>query len=301
MANTGSQPAVSLGEAIRRQRVRTVLTTLRRAPLVPTLVLATILIAASFAPFIAPHSPTQQNLSNSLSPPVWHSEGSWNYPLGTDKLGRDILSRIMHGAQVSLSLSLLVIFIGGSAGTLLGLLSGYMGGRVDTIIQRGVEAILSLPLILVALVFVFRFGTSFNSVLFILSPFLAARFIRMVRGESLSVRERDFVALGRVVGTPTYRILWKHILPNVMNTVIVVATLEVGNLILLESTLSFLGVGVPPPRPAWGLMVADGRDFIATKYWLSLFPGLAILATVLSLNLFGDWLRDIMDPRLRQL
>ena len=281
--------------------MRGVLTTLWRAPLVPTLVLATILIAAIFAPLIAPHSPTQQVLSNSLNPPVWHSEGSWSYPLGSDKLGRDILSRLMYGAQVSLSLSLLIILVGGSAGTLLGLLSGYMGGRVDTAIQRGVEAILSLPLILVALIFVFRCGSSFSSVLLILSPFVAARFIRMVRGESLSVRERDFVALARVVGTPTYKILWKHILPNVMNTVVVVATLEVGYLILLESTLSFLGVGVPPPRPAWGLMVSDGRDFIATKYWLSLFPGLAILATVLSLNLFGDWLRDIMDPRLRQL
>lgn len=301
MAQSATQAQVALEEIIWRQRVRGTLDIVRRMPVVPTLILLTLLVSAAFAPFIAPHEPTKQNLSASLTPPVWHPEGNWSYPLGTDKLGRDMLSRLMHGARVSVSLSLLVILLGGTAGTALGLLSGYMGGKTDAVIQRGVEAILALPLILVALVFVFKFGTSFSSVLFILSPFLAARFIRMVRGESLSVRERDFVALSRVIGTPTYKIMWKHMLPNVFNTIIVVATLEVGHLILLESSLSFLGVGVPPPRPAWGLMVSDGRDFIATKYWLSLLPGLAILATVLSLNLFGDWLRDTFDPVRRQL
>ena len=160
---------------------------------------------------------------------------------------------------------------------------------------------MALPTILVALVFVFTFGASFTSVMFVLSPFLAARFIRIIRGETLTVRERDYVAIAQVIGSPTYRILWRHILPNVFNTVIVLATLEVGHLILLESSLSFLGVGVPPPNPAWGLMVSDGREFITSAYWITLFPGLAILATVLSLNLFGDWLRDTLDPRRRQL
>jgi peptide/nickel transport system permease protein len=167
--------------------------------------------------------------------------------------------------------------------------------------QRGIEVILALPTILVALVLVFAIGRSFESVILILSPFLAARFARIVRGETLSVRERDFVSIAKVIGTPAWMIMLRHILPNVFNTVIVLATLEVGHLILLESSLSFLGVGVPPPQPAWGLMVADGREFLTSAYWITLFPGLFILAAVLSVNLFGDWLRDTLDPRRRQL
>ena len=221
--------------------------------------------------------------------------------LGTDKLGRDILSRLIRGARVSLSLSLFVIGLGGGVGVALGLISGYAGGKVDAVMQRGIEVILAMPTILVALVFVFAVGRSFESVILILSPFLAARFARIVRGETLSVRERDFVAIAKVIGTPTWMILLRHILPNVFNTIIVLATLEVGHLILLESSLSFLGVGVPPPQPAWGLMVADGREFLTSAYWITLFPGLCILAAVLSLNLFGDWLRDTLDPRRRQL
>ena len=183
----------------------------------------------------------------------------------------------------------------------VGLISGYAGGKLDAVLQRGIEVILAMPTILVALVFVFAVGRSFESVILILSPFLAARFARIVRGETLSVRERDFVAIAKVIGTPTWMILLRHILPNVFNTIIVLATLEVGHLILLESSLSFLGVGVPPPQPAWGLMVADGREFLTSAYWITLFPGLCILAAVLSLNLFGDWLRDTLDPRRRQL
>ena len=212
-----------------------------------------------------------------------------------------MLSRIIHGTRVSLSLSIAVILLGGTAGTFFGLASGFLGGKTDAVVQRGVEAILALPLILVALVFMSAFGTSFTNVIFILSPFVAARFARMVRGEALVIKELDYVSLARVIGSPTHRIVVKHILPNVFNTVVVLSTLEVGHLILVESSLSFLGVGIPPPRPAWGLMVADGRDFIQSHYWLTLFPGLAILASVMCLNLFGDWLRDTLDPRRRQL
>jgi peptide/nickel transport system permease protein len=236
-----------------------------------------------------------------LTPPVWQEGGTSEYLLGTDKLGRDILSRIIHGSRLSLSLSLIVIMLGGSVGVILGLISGYVGGVVDGIIQRIVEAMLALPTILVALVFVFTFGFGFWNVIFILSPFIAARFARMVRGETLSVKERDYVAIAKVIGTNRALIIARHVFPNVANTVIVLATLEVGHLILVESSLSFLGVGIPPPNPAWGLMVAEGREYIATAYWISLIPGLAILATVLSLNLFGDWLRDILDPRRKQL
>ncbi|MFQ6026468.1 MAG: ABC transporter permease [Dehalococcoidia bacterium] len=300
MADASTQLVVTT-TPIWRQRLNGVASGLWRAPKVPTAVLGVLLVFALFGPWIAPHDPVAVDLANSFAPPAWHDTGTFSNLLGTDKLGRDILSRLMRGARVSLSLSLVIIGVGGGAGVILGLISGYSGRKVDAVIQRGVEVILAMPTILVALVFVFTVGRSFESVMFILSPFLAARFTRIVRGETLSVRERDFVAIAQVIGTPTWMILFKHILPNVFNTIIVLATLEVGHLILLESSLSFLGVGVPPPHPAWGLMVADGREFISSAYWITLFPGLAILAAVLSLNLFGDWLRDTLDPRRRQL
>ncbi len=299
MANTTMQ----IGEPASAwsARFRSSLNWARRVPKIPTAVLLVLMIFAIFGQWIAPHSPVAVDMANSFAPPVWHEEGTANNLLGTDKLGRDILSRLIRGARVSLSLSLFVIALGGGVGVALGLVSGYAGGKVDAVMQRGIEVILAMPTILVALVFVFAVGRSFESVILILSPFLAARFARIVRGETLSVRERDFVAIAKVIGTPAWVILLRHILPNVFNTIIVLATLEVGHLILLESSLSFLGVGVPPPQPAWGLMVADGREFLTSAYWITLFPGLCILAAVLSLNLFGDWLRDTLDPRRRQL
>ena len=274
---------------------------LKRAPKIPTVILGILLAFGLFGQWIAPHDPITIDLAKSFTPPAWHEGGSISNLLGTDKLGRDILSRVIIGSRVSLALSLTIIALGCGVGVILGLVSGYSGRKVDSLIQRGVEVILAMPTILVALVFVFTVGRSFESVMFILSPFLAARFTRIVRGETLSIRERDFVAVAKVIGTPAWMILLRHILPNVFNTVIVLATLEVGHLILLEASLSFLGVGVPPPHPAWGLMVAGGREFISSAYWIALFPGLAILFAVLSINLFGDWLRDTLDPRRRQL
>ena len=282
-------------------RLIAMLSGLRRAPKIPTVILGILLAFGLFGQWLAPHDPIAIDLAKSFTPPVWHAEGSASNLLGTDKLGRDILSRVIIGSRVSLALSLTIIGLGGGVGVILGLISGYSGRKVDSLIQRGVEVILAMPTILVALVFVFTVGRSFESVMFILSPFLAARFTRIVRGETLSIRERDFVAVAKVIGTPAWMILLRHILPNVFNTVIVLATLEVGHLILLEASLSFLGVGVAPPHPAWGLMVAGGREFISSAYWIALFPGLAILFAVLSINLFGDWLRDTLDPRRRQL
>jgi peptide/nickel transport system permease protein len=303
MAESTEQPAavVQVQTVPLRRRVLSAAAALKRAPLVPSIILGMLIAFALFAPLIAPHNPTKTDIMNNLQAPAWHSDGSWSNILGTDQLGRDVLSRIIHGSRVSLALSLLVISIGGGAGVVFGMVSGYMGGRVDALVQRGVEAVLALPLILVALAFVFTFGFSFSNVIFILCPFVAARFARMVRGETLSVKERDYIAVARVIGSPTHRIVIKHILPNLFNTVVVLATLEVGHIILVESSLSFLGVGIPPPKPAWGLMVAEGRQYITSSYWITLFPGLAIVATVLSLNLFGDWLRDTLDPRRRQL
>jgi peptide/nickel transport system permease protein len=277
------------------RRILTAAAALRRAPVVPLIVIGMLLACVAFAPLIATHDPVKNDIFDNLAPP------SSAHFLGTDTLGRDVYSRIVYGSRISLALSLLVIIIGGGAGALLGMGSGYLGGRADAIVQRGVEAILALPLILVALSFVFTFGFSFWNVMFILCPFVAARFARIVRGEVLSVRERDYVALAKVIGSPTPRIVFKHIMPNVFNTIVVLATLEVGHIILVESSLSFLGVGIPPPNPAWGLMVSEGRQYITSAYWITLFPGLAILATVLSLNLFGDWLRDTLDPRRRHL
>jgi peptide/nickel transport system permease protein len=270
-------------------------------PVIPIFILGTLTLAALLAPIVAPHDPLAVNLSNALAPPFYQEGGSIEYPLGTDKLGRDILTRVIYGGQVSLLLAFSVLLIGGTVGIVLGLLSGYVGGRSDSVIQRGVEAILSLPTIMVALVFVFVLGQSFASVVLILAPFIAASFARMVRGEAMTVRNMNYVALARVAGASHTRIIARHIMPNVAGTIIVIATLEVGALILVEASLSFLGVGVPPPTPAWGLMVDDGREYLTTRYWLSLFPGLAIVVTVLSINWIGDWLRNVLDPKRQEL
>jgi len=274
-----------------------VITASRRVPVIPLGLLGLLGLSALFAPIVAPHPPLEINLASALVPPFYHDGGSLTYPLGTDQLGRDILSRVIYGGRISILLAVGVICIGGTVGTLLGLMSGYRGGRTDSIVQRGVEATLSLPTIMVAIVFVYVIGQSIAAVVLILSPFIAASFARMVRGETLSVRNMQYVLLARVAGASHARILYRHILPNVAGTIIVLATLEVGSLILVEATLSFLGVGIPPPMPAWGLMVDSGRDFITTRYWLALFPGLAIVLTVLSINWIGDWLRNVLDPK----
>ncbi len=285
-----------LGSAVTAS-ARSVIGNTRRLPLIPLAILFALIVSAIFADLLAPHDPLQVNLMNALAPPFYHQGGSWEYPLGTDELGRDILSRLMYGGRVSLLLATSVIVIGSFIGIPLGLLSGYVGGMTDAIIQRFVEAILSLPTIMVALVFVFVIGQTYASIVLILSPFVAAEIARMVRGDALAIRRSNYVSLARVAGASHLRVILRHILPNVAGTIIVVATLQVGALILVEASLSFLGVGVPPPTPAWGLMIDGGREYVATKYWLSLFPGLAIVLTVLSINWIGDWLRNVLDPR----
>jgi peptide/nickel transport system permease protein len=274
----------------------------KRYPLVPIALLTFLLvIPAVFAPLIAPYDPLKGSLANRLKPPVWQQGGSIDYPLGTDKLGRDLLSRIIYGARVSLAVSLAAIVVGGVFGTALGLMSGYFGGRVDAVIMRLVDISLSFPTILVALVLVAALGPSFGTVISVVVVFLWARYARLVRGETLSIKERDFIARARVAGASHTRIMSRYIFPNVVNSLVVLATLQVGYVILLESTLSFLGAGLPRPTPAWGLMIADGRELIVTAWWVSMFPGLAIMLTVLALNLLGDWLRDHLDPKLRNV
>ena len=227
--------------------------------------------------------------------------GSTKFLLGTDVLGRDILSRIIFGARISLIVAAVTLGVGGGIGVAVGLLSGYYGGWLDELLMRLVDIILSLPLILVALVLVVAIGQSFEMIIVVLALWIWPRFARMVRGEVLQLKTLDYVALARVAGASTTRILFVHLFPGTINTLIVVATLQVGIVILVEATLSFLGAGVPPPDPAWGSMVADGRDRLVDAWWVATMPGIAILITVMSLNLFGDWLRDTLDPKLRQM
>ncbi|PKB59027.1 MAG: hypothetical protein BZY83_04075 [SAR202 cluster bacterium Casp-Chloro-G2] len=229
-------------------------------------------------------------------------EGSTKFLLGTDQLGRDVLSRVIYGARISLIVSIVTLGVGGSIGVAMGLAAGWYGGFIDEFLMRLVDIKLAIPLILIALVLVITLGQSLWIIVTVLCLFIWPRFARQVRGEVLQLKHMDYVSLAKVSGASTVRILFIHIFPGTINTLIVVATLQVGIVILLESTLSFLGAGVPPPTPAWGSMVSDGRDKLAGGvWWISTFPGLAIMITVVSLNLFGDWLRDTLDPRLRQL
>ena len=275
---------------------------LRRYPVIPVAVLLIVLvIPALFAELIAPHDPIDGNLRARLLPPAWTDGGDWSYPLGSDRQGRDILSRMIFGARTAALVSLAALAVGGIVGSVLGLVAGYFGSWWDHVIMRLVDINLSLPLILLALVLVVLFEPGTATTVAVVALLLWSRYARQVRAEVLTLKEMDFVARARVAGASNFRIVFRHILPNVFNTIIVLATLQVGNVILLEASLSFLGAGIPPPNPAWGVMVAEGRDFIVTSWWLSVIPGLAIMFTVLSMNLLGDWLRDYLDPKLRQL
>ena len=296
---------VSVTQSLPEQRsgALALLQQVRRYPLIPIAILLIFLvIPAIFADWIAPYDPvTGGSLKERLMPPVGLEGGSWAHPLGTDRLGRDMLSRIIHGARISLAVSLVSIMVGGLVGTTLGLLAGYFGGWWDHIIMRMVDVKLSLQSILIALVLVAIFGPSFGTVILVVALLLWTRYARLVRGETLALKSKDFVLRARVSGASTFRIITRHIFPNVVNTIIVLATLEIGQVILLESTLSFLGAGIPRPNPAWGLMVADGRGLIVTNWWVFFFPTIAIVLTVLSMNLLGDWLRDRLDPKLRNV
>jgi peptide/nickel transport system permease protein len=250
---------------------------------------------------LTPYSPTDVVLPERLRPPCWEQGGSLAHPLGTDPLGRDLLARMIYGARVSLAVGCLGLILGGGVGASLGLLAGYAGGRVDTFLMRVTDTTLSFPIILFAILLVVVLGSSLLTVVLAIALVLWARFARVIRGEVLSLRERDFVAQARIAGSSPERIIVVHLFPNVLNTLVVLLSLQVGWVIIVEASLSFLGAGVPPPTPTWGAMIAEGRDYIASAWWVSFFPGLAILLTVLAFNLFGDWLRDALDPTIRQM
>ena len=274
---------------------------LGRWPVVSLVILAVLVITGVFAPLIAPKDPVFADLRDRNAPPFWHEQGSGKYILGADYLGRDILSRVIHGARISLVVAAVSLSGGLLVGTSLGLVSGYVGGHADELIMRIVDVTQAIPYILIALVVVIVLGQSFPVLLGILAFSTWGAFARQVRAETLALREMDYVALARVAGASSFRIMYRHILPGTANTIIVISTLRVGFLILLEATLSYLGAGIPPPTPAWGAMIADGRDYLATAWWVAFFPGVAIFLVVMALNFIGDWTRDRFDPRLRQL
>jgi peptide/nickel transport system permease protein len=274
---------------------------LRRYPIFPMFILSVMLFLGIFGPTLAPHDPERANIRQLRVPPVWIEGGSFDNVLGTDEVGRDVFSRVMHGARISLMVAGVSVTVGFLAGTSLGLISGYYGGYVDEIIMRIVDVWNALPFLMVALVAVIIFQPSVQLVLVLLALIAWAGFVRVVRAQVLTLRGLEYVQHARVSGARTRRIIWRHIFPGVINTAIVVATLNVGGLILAEASLSFLGAGIPRPTPAWGLMVADGKDWLTSAWWISVFPGIAIFLTVMSLNFMGDWMRDRFDPRLRQL
>ena len=279
----------------------------RNWPVIPILIIGALLACAVFAPLIANRDPYRGDLFYRNYPPFWNNEFYEANPdeprfiLGTGPQGRDVFSRVVYGARISMTVAAIVLTAGAVGGTVIGLISGYFGGNIDEILMRLVDLTFAVPFILVALVVVIVLGPSLTIIIVLLVAFSWGVFARQVRGETLVLREQDYVSMAKVHGaTPSY-ILYKHLLPGVFNTLMVVASLRVGTLILTESVLSYLGVGVPPPTPAWGAMVADGRDYISSAWWVTFFPGLAIFLTVLAFNFLGDWLRDKLDPRLRQL
>jgi peptide/nickel transport system permease protein len=281
---------------------RFALSRLEGFPLLPALILAGIALLAMFANVLAPYDPEVGNLVARFRPPAWQAAGSAEYLLGTDHLGRDILSRLIYGARVSMVVGFTAVIVAGVIGTGLGIVSGYLGGWVDQVIMRVTDTWLALPALTFAIFLAAIVGPSEMNIVIILGAVYWTRYARVIRGEVLSLKEREFVKLAIVAGCSKRTIMTRHILPNVLNSAIVLGTLMLGVVIVTEAALSFLGVGVPPPKPAWGLMLSDGkRGMMVGYWWLTVLPGTCIMLMVLSANLLGDWLRDKLDPQLRQL
>jgi peptide/nickel transport system permease protein len=271
-------------------------------PWIPVIIISVIALVAIFADAIAPYNPEIGVLGDRFRPPAWQAGGSQAHLLGTDHVGRDVLSRLIFGARVSMVVGFTAVIVAGIIGTGLGILSGYLGGWVDQVIMRITDTWLALPALTFAIFLAAVVGPSMWNIVIILAAVYWTRYARVIRGEVLSLRERDFVRLAIVAGCSKKTIMRRHILPNVVNSAIVLGTLMLGVVIVTEAALSFLGVGVPPPKPAWGLMLADGKKGLMAGYWwLTVLPGLCIMFMVLSANLIGDWLRVKLDPQLRQL
>jgi peptide/nickel transport system permease protein len=302
--SNGSMSLEIVGAASERQSrwdVRRILRELVRnkAALLGLVILTVITAAAILAPVVAPVDPLVQDVEMRLKPPGWTLAEGRTSLLGTDHLGRDILSRLIFGARISLIIGLSAVSVAGTLGTLIGLVAGYRGGRIDDLCMRMTDTMLAMPFILLALAVIAVLGPSLRNIILVLGITSWVSYARVVRAEVLTLRTREFVSAAKALGGGGPRIVFQHLLPNVLTPVIVIATLEVARMIILESALSFLGLGVQPPTPTWGGMLADGRAYVTTAWWLATFPGLAIMVTVLGINLLGDWLRDILDPRLQ--
>jgi ABC-type dipeptide/oligopeptide/nickel transport system permease subunit len=264
-------------------------------------ILVFVLVAVAVtAPLIAPHGPNVQDLFKALQPPAWHENGSIEFPLGTDQFGRDIFSRIVFGARVTLVAAFFAALFAALFGTLLGLLAGFRGGRLDTLVMRLVDVQLGFPLVLLALTIVAILGASLRNLIIAMAITGWMVYTRVVRAAVLSLREQEFVEAARASGATDARIVFIHILPNVFSQVLIILTLEIARMALMEASLSYLGLGVPPPAPSWGRMLSESREYMVIAYWIVLFPGTAIMLTVLGVNFLGDGLRDALDPTLRR-
>ena len=263
------------------------------------LVLLIVLVAA-LAPLLSPHDPEQQDIVSRLQPPFWAEGGSLEHPFGTDSVGRDILSRVIYGSRISLFVGLVSTAASALVGVSLGLIAGYLGGASDSVLSRLGDVQQAIPFLVLAIAVVALLGPGLRNLILVLVVTTWVTFFRVVRGEVLSVREEQYVLGAHAIGVSRVRIVLRYILPNVAASIIVIATLLVANMIIFEASLSFLGLGVPSSMPTWGRIVADGREYIADEWWIALFPGLAILITVLGINLLGDWLREDLDPRWRR-
>jgi peptide/nickel transport system permease protein len=281
-------------------RAPRILRRLLRSPvgLLGALMVTSVLFVALLAPVISPHDPAQHNRRNRFAPPVWMEGGTKQHLLGTDQLGRDVLSRLLHGSRISVAVGISSVLIGGFVGALLGLLAGIQGGRVDTVVSRGIDTFMALPFLILVLAVIGILGPSLLTIVLVLGLTGWSTYARVVRGEALAMRERDFVSAATALGASRFRLALRHVLPNITASIIVLATLDVAGTILAESSLSFLGLGVQPPAVTWGLMISSGRDYLSSAWWLAVFPGLAISYTVLGVIFLGDFLRDVLDPKI---
>jgi peptide/nickel transport system permease protein len=274
----------------------------RRVPKAAVIILLVLVATGLCADFLALHDPEIGDPRQRLLPPAWETGGKWTYPLGTDTMGRDVLSRLIYGSRVSLLVAFSAVIIAGCIGTFLGLLAGFFGGWVDQVIMRFTDAWLSIPTVMFGVLMAVILGPGVWNIVIILGGTFWSRYARVVRGETLSMKTRDFVQLARIAGCGKARIIWRHILPNVFSSVITLSSLQIGVVIVVEASLTFLGVGVPPPKPAWGLMLSEGRGgLLAGYWWLIIFPGVAIALLVTSFNVIGDWLRRYLDPFYRNI
>jgi peptide/nickel transport system permease protein len=271
-----------------------------RFPIIPGVIVLLFVIAAVFGQSMAPYPASQLDLGAKFRPPFFQGKGSRAHFLGTDMLGRDMLSRIIVGARPSFIVAMVVVCLGGLGGTALGIIAGYYGGKLGEVLMRVADTTIAFPIILLAMLLAILLKPSILIVVISISAIIWARYARVIRGEVLSLKERDFVALARVAGASGARIMIRHIFPNIVPTMLVMLTLQVGYVIIVESALSFLGAGIPPPTPVWGSLIARGRNYLTIAWWIPFFPGLALVLICLSFNMLGDWLREVLDPKLRQ-